>query len=73
MGLVGGGVLCLAGAGLVVVLAVGAFLFWLYRLGTDEEDELESQVAWGAEDQANGGLDDQSFGELGAVDDSPAT
>jgi hypothetical protein len=41
MGLVGGGALCLGVAGLVVILAVGAFLFWLYRLGTSEELEDE--------------------------------
>jgi hypothetical protein len=40
---VGGGVLCLGGAGLVVILLVGAFLFWLYRLGTGEDEEFEDQ------------------------------
>jgi len=43
LGVVGGGVLCLVGAGIVVVLVVGAFLFWLYRLGTDEGDEVEGK------------------------------
>jgi len=41
--MVGGGVLCLGGAGLVVILLVGAFLFWLYRLGTGEDEEFENQ------------------------------
>jgi hypothetical protein len=44
--LVGGSVLCLGGAGLVVALVVGAFLFWLYRLGTSE---LEIEEAEGQE------------------------
>jgi hypothetical protein len=39
LGIVGGGVVCLGGIGLVVLLAVGGFLFWLYRLGTSEEAE----------------------------------
>jgi hypothetical protein len=39
LGMVGGGVFCLGGVGLVIVFAVGAFLFWLYRLGTTEEGE----------------------------------
>ena len=64
--------LCLVGAGIVVVLAVGAFLFWLYRLGLDEGDEVESQDTWESEDQAIGDLDDQSIDESGALDDSPA-
>jgi hypothetical protein len=37
--MVSGGVFCLGVVGLVVALAVGAFLFWLYRLGTTEEGE----------------------------------
>jgi hypothetical protein len=39
LGLIGGGVVCLGGIGLVVLLAVGGFLYWLYRLGTSEEAE----------------------------------
>jgi hypothetical protein len=39
LGLIGGGVVCLGGVGLVVLLAVGGFLYWLYRLGTSEEVE----------------------------------
>jgi hypothetical protein len=72
LGVVGGGVLCLVGAGIVVVLAVGAFLFWLYRLGMDGGNEVESQENWGSEDQAIGDLDDQTIDESGAIDDSPA-
>lgn len=64
LGVVGGGVLCLVGAGTVVVLAVGAFLFWLYRLGMDEGDEVEGQENWESVDQA--------IDESGAIDDSPA-
>ena len=43
LGVVGGGVACLGGIGLVVLLAVGGFLFWLYRLGTSEEEEVEDE------------------------------
>jgi hypothetical protein len=42
LGLIGGGMVCLGGAGAGVFLVVGGFLFWLYRLGassTDLEDE----------------------------------
>jgi hypothetical protein len=46
LGLAGGGALCLGGAGLVLVLVVGAFLYWLYRLGTDEGGESEDQETW---------------------------
>ena len=50
LGLVGGGVFCLGGAGLVVALAVGAFLLWLYRLGTsDTAESLEGEE--GGEEQ----------------------
>jgi hypothetical protein len=41
LGMIGGGVVCLGGIGLVVLLAVGGFLYWLYRLGTSEEAEGE--------------------------------
>jgi hypothetical protein len=46
LGLIGGGVVCLGGVGLVVLLAVGGFLYWLYRLGTSEEaeDELDQEA-----------------------------
>jgi hypothetical protein len=37
------------GAGLVILLVVGAFLFWLYRLGMDGEEELEDHVGWKSE------------------------
>jgi hypothetical protein len=47
LGLVSGGVVCLGGAGVVVVLAIGGFLFWLYRLGTsggaEDREEWESR------------------------------
>ncbi len=39
LAMIGGGVVCLGGIGVVVLLAVGGFLFWLYRLGTSEEAE----------------------------------
>jgi ABC-type branched-subunit amino acid transport system permease subunit len=41
-------VLCLGGAGLVVAMVVGAFLFWLYRLGTSELEieDAEGQEIW---------------------------
>jgi hypothetical protein len=69
---VGGGVLCLAGAAFVVILAVGAFLFWLYRLGTDEDDEIEGQEIWESEAQATGESDDQTIEESGPMDDLSA-
>jgi hypothetical protein len=73
LGLVGGGVLCLVGgAAIVVVLAGGAFLFWLYRLGTDEGDELENQGIWVSEDEALVDSDDQTVDESGAMDDLSA-
>jgi len=43
LGLAGGGVLCLGGAGVVAVLVVGAFLFWLYRLGMAEDEATGDQ------------------------------
>ncbi len=48
--MIGGGVACLGGIGVVVLLAVGGFLYWLYRLGTSEEAEegeeaLDQEVA----------------------------
>ena len=39
LGVIGGGAVCLGGIGLAVLLAVGGFLYWLYRLGTSEEYE----------------------------------
>ena len=68
----GGGVLCLVGAGIVLVLVVGAFLFWLYRLGTDEGDEVEGQGVWESDDQAIEESDDQTIDPPGDMDDSPA-
>jgi hypothetical protein len=41
LAMIGGGVVCLGGVGLVVLLAIGGFLYWLYRLGTSEEAEDE--------------------------------
>jgi hypothetical protein len=49
LGLVGGGVFCLGGAGVAVLLAIGGFLFWLYRLGTTVEGE--DQEIWELGDQ----------------------
>lgn len=43
LGLAGGGALCLGGAGLVVILVVGAFLYWLYRLGTEGYEDEDSE------------------------------
>ncbi len=48
LGVFGGGAVCLGATGLVVLLAVGGFLFWLYRLGTademgDEESEYQDE------------------------------
>jgi hypothetical protein len=51
LGIVGGGAVCLVGAGLVVLLVVGAFLFWLYRLGMSEDEEYEDEEIWEAGDQ----------------------
>jgi hypothetical protein len=58
IGLLGGGALCLGGAGLVVILAVGAFLFWLYRLGTSEEvgDEESGIGESGDQESGNQGI-----------------
>jgi hypothetical protein len=72
LGLAGGGVLCLGGAGLVVILAVGAFLFWLYRLGMDEE--LEDQKIGESGDWEMGESGNQDLGEWESemAGDSPA-
>ena len=48
VGLAGGAALCLGGLGLAGILAAGALLFWLYRLGThaeEEEEEEEGQLS----------------------------
>jgi hypothetical protein len=50
------------GAGLVILLVVGAFLFWLYRLGMDGEEELEDQEGWESEDQGVGESEDSGAG-----------
>lgn len=62
LGVVGGGLVCLVGAGLVVLLVVGAFLFWLYRLGMDGEEELEDQEGWESEDPGIGESGDSGAG-----------
>jgi hypothetical protein len=45
LSLVGGGVVCLGGAGTLIILVGGAFLFWLYRLGTSAGSEEEEDEA----------------------------
>jgi len=65
LGVVGGGVVCLVGAGLVVVLVVGAFLFWLYRLGMSEDEEFGDEEVWESEDQGNGEPGNQEIGGSG--------
>jgi hypothetical protein len=70
---------CLVGAGLVVILVVGAFLFWLYRLGVGEGEELEdpdilepgSQELRGSGNQEVEGSRSQGTEESGTVDNSP--
>jgi hypothetical protein len=69
LGLVGGGVFCLGGAGVAVLLAIGGFLFWLYRLGTTVEGEdqgiMESgdQEIWESGNQEIGDLGNQEIDE----------
>jgi hypothetical protein len=46
----------------VVLLVVGAFLFWLYRLGMDDEEESEDQEGWEPEDQEGRGSGDTGAG-----------
>jgi hypothetical protein len=48
--LVGGGMVCLGGAGAGVFLVVGGFLFWLYRLGASEDLDDEEFDEFGGED-----------------------
>jgi hypothetical protein len=65
LGVVGGGMICLGGAGVVVVLAVGGFLFWLYRLGTSdqfEDEEFGDQEIWESGDQEIVDSGDQGLG-----------
>jgi hypothetical protein len=68
-GVIGGGVLCLGAAGLVLALVVGAFIYWLYRLGTSEE--YEDQEGWESEDQEMWEEGDWDFGEADISDDIP--
>jgi hypothetical protein len=72
LGMLGGGVLCLVGAGMAVVLVVGAFLFWLYRLGTDEDEVSETEEIWESPDQDDWESGDQATNQSGTTDDSPA-
>jgi hypothetical protein len=65
LGVVGGGVACLVGAGLVILLVVGAFLFWLYRLGMAEDEEAVGQGIGESGDQGMGESGDQGMGESG--------
>ena len=60
LGMVGGGAVCLVGAGLVVLLVVGAFLFWLYRLGMSEEEE--DQEVWETGEEGVGESEDSGAG-----------
>jgi hypothetical protein len=73
LGVVGGGIFCLGGAGLLLVGAVGAFLYWLYRLGTAEEEESEGQIMGEAGDWEIGEPGDEDIGESGMTDDSFAS
>jgi hypothetical protein len=68
-GVVGGGMLCLGGAGLLLVIVVGAFLYWLYRLGMAEEEESEGQEMGEVEAWETGETGDQVIGEPGVTDD----
>lgn len=61
----GGGAVCLGGAGLGAVVLVGGFLYWLYRLGTDEDEELVDQEGdewedWEAEESGNMDIGEQA-------------
>lgn len=70
---------CLVGAGFVVILVVGAFLFWLYRLGVGEDEELDdpailepgSQELQGSRNQEVEGSGSQGAEESGTVDNPP--
>ena len=55
----------------MVVLVVGAFLFWLYRLGTDEDEVSEDEEVWDAADQEVWEPGDQATNQSGMTDDSP--
>lgn len=63
LGVVGGGAVCLVGAGLVVLLVVGAFLLWLYRLGISEDEDLGDGEVWESDDQTPGQSGDQDVGD----------
>jgi hypothetical protein len=55
----------------VVLLAVGGFLFWLYRLGTSERvsgGEVEGLVDLGIE-----GIEDPGAEDFGTLEDHPVS
>ena len=62
VGILGGGAVCLVGAGVVVLLVVSAFLFWLYRLGISEDEEFEDGESG---NQEIGDSGNQAIGESG--------
>jgi hypothetical protein len=68
-GVVGGGMLCIGGAGVLLVSVVGAFLYWLYRLGMAEEEELEDQEMDEVETWETGEAGDQDLWEPGDVNE----
>lgn len=65
LGVLGGGVACLIGAGLVALLVVGAFLLWLYRLGMSDDEEFGDGEVWESGDQEIGELGNQEIGQSG--------
>ena len=65
LGVLGGGAVCLVGAGLVVLLVVGAFLFWLYRLGMSEDEEFGDGETSESGDQEIRELGNQEIGQSG--------
>lgn len=62
LGILSGGAVCLVGVGVVVLLVVAAFLFWLYRLGMSEDEEFEDG---GSGNQEIGESGNQAIGESG--------
>jgi len=62
LGILSGGAVCLVGVGVVVLLVVAAFLFWLYRLGMSEDEEFEDGESGNQEIGESG---NQAIGESG--------